>query len=321
MLTRKENYLIAARGGKPEWVPSFIDDANVFSPPIWAVDPDLGVDFCNVKWVTDASGKMPDPNWKALEDITDWREVIKFPNLAELDWERLAADFHGAGYDPDKVDIAMANTCGPFLIPINMMGWVDGLCSIYEEPEEYRALVCALTDYICELIGYFGKHIQPDIIFSGDDIASNDGPLVSRELWCELFKPCFQKICDAIHEQGALAEFHCCGNNGYLIEEIIDMGYDICQLPVPNEALKADKQRFGSRLVITGGWERQGKAGLPGASEEVVRASVREAIDNFGSEGALIFWEGGIIGKSEDSQNKMRWLMDELLVYGREVYR
>ncbi len=98
------------------------------------------------------------------------------------------------------------------------------------------------------------------------------------------------------------------------------MGYDICQLPVPNDDLRADKKRFGSRLVITGGWERHGDAGLPDASEECVRASVRRAIDDFGADGGLVFWDGGIIGESEDSKNKMRWLMDELHVYGRQVY-
>lgn len=321
MLTKKENYLIAARGGKPAWVPSFVEDANVFMPPIWEVDEETGTDFCNVKWVFDEYVQMPDANWKAMDDIADWRDVIKFPDLAALDWERLAADFHGDGYDPEKVDIAMANTSGIFLIPVNMLGWVDGLCAIYEDPEELEALVSALTDFLCELIGYFGKYLHPDIVFSGDDIAANDGPLVSKETWTALYKPYFRKIADAIHAQGALAEFHCCGNNGYLIEEILDMGYDICQLPVPNDDLRADKKRFGSRLVITGGWERHGDAGLPDASEECVRASVRKAIDDFGAEGGLIFWDGGIIGESEDSRNKMSWLMDELHVYGRQVYQ
>ena len=90
---------------------------------------------------------------------------------------------------------------------------------------------------------------------------------------------------------------------------------------MPNEDLLTDKERFGSKLVITGGWERHGDAGLPDASEECVRASVRKAIDDFGADGGLIFWDGGIIGESEDSKNKMKWLMDELHVYGSQVYQ
>ena len=321
MLTKKENWLIAAKGGKPEWVPSFTEDANMFLPPVWDKNEE-GIDFCNVKWAADEAGEMPDPSWIAMEDIEDWRDIIKFPDLAAIDWQKLADDWRNSDeYDPDKVDICMANTAGIFLIPINMMGWVDGLCQIYENPEELEALVSALTDFLVELIGYMGKYFHPDIIFSGDDVAAGNGPFLSQETFQQLYKPYFKKIADAIHEQGALAEFHCCGDNGYLIEEILDMGYDICQLPVPNDSLRADKERFGNRLVITGGWERHGDAGVPGASEEVVRASVRKAIDDFGAEGGLIFWDGGIIGSSDDSKQKMDWLMDELHDYGSKVYK
>ncbi len=322
MITKKENWLIAARGGKPEWVPSFTEDANVFLPPIWGTDPETGVDFMNVKWVTDDTGDMPDPNWQAMEEIGDWRETIRFPDVDALPWQQWADEFFSSDqYDPDKVTICMANTHGIFLIPINMLGWVEGLIAIYEDPEELEACTSAITDFLIQLIKKFGEYFHPDIIFSGDDIASGDGPFFSQEMFEEFYKPYFQKIVDAIHEQEALAEFHCCGNNGYLIEEVLDMGYDICQLPVPNDDLRADKERFGNHLVITGGWERHGDAGLPGASEEVVRASVRKAIDDFGSEGGLIFWDGGIIGTSEDSKQKMEWLMDELHEYGSKVYR
>lgn len=79
MLTKKENYLRAARGQRPEWVPSFVEDANVFMPPIWDVDKETGTDFCNVKWVSDEYGQMPDPHWKAMDDIADWRDVVAFP--------------------------------------------------------------------------------------------------------------------------------------------------------------------------------------------------------------------------------------------------
>ncbi len=321
MLTKRENYLIAAYGGKPEWVPCFTEDANVFMPPIWGEDPETGTDFCNVKWVGDEYGLMPDPNWKALDDISQWEEVVKFPDLSALDWDKLVEEFHGEGYDPDKVDIAMANTAGIFLIPVNMLGWVDGLCAIYEDPESLQAFIARMTDFLCEVIEYCGRYINPNIIFCGDDVANSNGPFISREIWTEMYKPYFTKLAAKIHEQGALAEFHCCGNCGYLIEEILDCGYDICQLPVPNDDLRRDKERFGNRLVITGGWERHGDAGIPGASEEVVRESVHTAIDDFGKDGGLIFWDGGIIGDSEDSKQKLEWLMDEFHKYGREVYK
>lgn len=55
MLTKRENYLVAAKGGKPEWVPSFVEDCNVLHPDIWnEINPETGTDFCNIKWTENA---------------------------------------------------------------------------------------------------------------------------------------------------------------------------------------------------------------------------------------------------------------------------
>ena len=48
--------------------------------------------------------------------------------------------------------------------------------------------------------------------------------------------------------------------------------------------------------------------------------SVRDAIDVWGRDGALIFWDGGIVGSGEDANNKRRWVADELQKYGHTVY-
>lgn len=323
MLTPKENYLRAIRYDNPEWVPSFTEDLNPFSAFVWAPDPETMIDFCNIHWIADTNigGKMPDYSRCAMDSIEQWHDVVKWPDLAAIDWEKKAYDFfNGPRFKPDNAVTAMANTHGPFLTPINMMGWENALCDMMDEPEEYQAFVDAIFDFLVDYIGYLGKYIKPLTISTGDDICGNDGPFISFDQWRTMFRPGFERLCDAIHEVGAYAEFHCCGNCQYLVAEEFDMGYDISQLPIPNEQLLADKARLGRRMVMTGGWERHGDAGLPGASEEVVRASVRKAIDDYGKDGGLIFWDGGIILNTEDSKHKMEWLLDELHTYGRAVY-
>lgn len=321
MITKRDNYLTAARGGKSVWLPCFPEDANIFMLPFWrAEDPVTKKDFCGIRWVENEFGRMPDERYPAITEISQWRETVKFPVLSELDWEGLRAGYL-ARQDPDKVNIAMLNTHGIFLIPVNMLGWVECLCAIHEEREELESFIAALTDFLVELAGYIGEYIHPDIIFSGDDFAAATGPFVSLEVWNELYKPYLIRIMDAIHAAGALAEFHCCGNCGYLIEEFLKVGADICQLPAPDADLKRDKERFGSRLVLTGGWDRQGPGAMPGASEAEVRRSFHTAVEEYGADGALIFWDGGIAGRSEDSKNKFMWLYDELHKYNDECIR
>ena len=210
---------------------------------------------------------------------------------------------------------------GLFLIPINMLGWEEGLCALYEEPEELSAFVNRLGEFLLELVPYIGKYIKPDIIFTGDDFAAATGPFVSKESFREIYKPMLARINQAIHDVGALTEFHCCGNCQFLTADFFDSGADIVQLPEPNPELLADKERMGRRFVMTGGWDRHGPGCMPNAAEEVVRQSVRIAIDTYGKDGGLIFWDGGIVGNGEDAANKMNWVTDEAMRYGAVVYQ
>ena len=60
MTTIRDNYLMAAKGGKPYWVPSFTDDCNMFFPDYWFwEDPETGTDFFNIKWTANDAGRMP----------------------------------------------------------------------------------------------------------------------------------------------------------------------------------------------------------------------------------------------------------------------
>lgn len=310
-MNRRENYLIAAHGGRPDWVPCYPADCNSYFPEFWTrIDPETETDFCNVRWVENEYGRMPDERWRAMTDISQWRDIVKFPDLSAIDWEAEREKYF-AVRDPEKVDVCRLNTHGIFLIPINMMGWVDGLISIYTDREELQSFVNAITDFLVELADYECRYFHPDIVFTGDDVAAANGPLISREVWSEIYKPNFKRIIDKIHSYKALAEFHCCGNCGFFIEEFLDVGADICQLPVPNEELKRDKERFGNRLVINGGWDRKSRAAMVGASQEEVRESVHTALDEWARDGALIFWDGGIAGQGEDAVQKREWLYDE----------
>ncbi len=307
-MTKKENYLLTARGGKGEYIPSFMGDLNGFNLPFMA-SPAGEVDMYGVLWTGNEAGHMPDDRFHAMTDIAQWRDTIHFPVLAELDWEGMKEAFLQRA-DPDKATSARIPT-SLFLAPMNMMGWVEGLCAIYENPEELEAFISYMTDYAIETISYLDKYIKPDVYSTGDDIANATGPFISPEIWEGLYRPYFKRIVDAIHAVGGLAEFHNCGRCSWLIDECIDIGCDILQLPEPDEELLRAKEKYGSRLVITGGWDRHGEGSPPGASEEAVRRSVHTAVDTWGKDGGLIFWDGGIVGRSEDSMNKMRWVNDE----------
>ena len=321
MLSPRENYLIAANGGKPEYVPNYMGDAVGWLPSYWMYRDDEGHDIFGIKWLRNDAGEMPDhnPGHELIHDVHDWREAFTFPDLAGWDWDKEAREAEER-YEDDKVRIA-GTASGIFTTPVNMMGWVPTLAALYEEPEEMHAFVDAWTDFICESIRYIGEYIKPDIIGQGDDIANTKGMFFGPDIWEEFYQPSFKRIYDTIHEQGCLAEFHCCGNCEDLLDDILDLGVDICQLFPQTPKLVEAKNSNNGAWALTGGFDRQGPGNVTGAPEEVVRQAVRDGIDQVGLNGGLIFWDGGVVGTTEDAMNKLRWIEDELNIYGHQVYR
>ena len=46
------------------------------------------------RWVmpeSSASGALPEPNELMLNDVTEWKEVVKLPDLSSFDWRNFSA--------------------------------------------------------------------------------------------------------------------------------------------------------------------------------------------------------------------------------------
>ena len=92
---------------------------------------------------------------------------------------------------------------------------------------------------------------------AADDSGTQRGEFIRPELWAEMIKPHYQKVCDWIHAHTPWKVFlHCCGSVYNLIPHFIEAGIDILN-PVQTSAANMDparlKQQFGGRLVFWGG--------------------------------------------------------------------
>ena len=110
MLTEKENYLMALAGEVPEWVPRNLVASPGHAPASTAVTPGFlnarrnkgaGFDIWGVEYVTTKETgyqALPKPGQFILDDITKWRDVIKAPDISDIDWEAMAKK------DMEKID-------------------------------------------------------------------------------------------------------------------------------------------------------------------------------------------------------------------------
>ncbi len=127
---------------------------------------------------------------------------------------------------------------------------------------------------------------------AADDSGTQRGEFIRPELWAEMIKPHYKKLCDWIHAHTRWKTFlHCCGSVHGLIGHFIEAGVDILN-PVQTSAANMDprrlKEEFGDRLVFWGGGcDTQSILGQ-GRPEEI-RQHVKQRIEVFSAGGGYVF--------------------------------
>ncbi len=127
---------------------------------------------------------------------------------------------------------------------------------------------------------------------ASDDSGTQRGEFISPDLWAEMIKPHYARLCGWIHRHTAMKSFfHCCGSITRLIPHLIEAGVDILN-PVQTSAAGMDpaalKSRFGGRIVFWGGG-CDTQSILPRARPEEIRSHVRERLEIFKPGGGYVF--------------------------------
>jgi len=127
---------------------------------------------------------------------------------------------------------------------------------------------------------------------AADDSGTQRGEFVRPELWAEMIKPHYKKLCEWIHAHTSWKTFlHSCGSVYHLVPHFIEAGVDILN-PVQTSAANMDplrlKQEFGDRLVFWGGGcDTQQVLGQTAPDE--IRRHVKERIGIFSPGGGYVF--------------------------------
>ena len=335
-LTEKENVRLVIEGKQPEWVPVSSMGAPGKPAPIATVFPNLlfghqvgagkTTDIFGVSYVSSneaAGAKLPEPNNFILKDIRQWRDVIKVPDISSIDWEAMAKkDFEFFHADPEKSLISMGSHFGYFQYLMAFMGFNEGLCAMYEEPEEVAALMDYLCDFFCKVIESSIDYYKPDVFDMCDDTASERSPFISREMYQELIKPFNDRQAKIARDRGIAISMHCCGHCEEFIDDWRDFGVSMWNPAQTSNDLKAIKEKYGNSLIITGGWDGRDMLLRDDVTEEEIKDSVYRTIDMLAPGGGYIF-AGGFLGAMGDDSNKQKnqWIREAAEEYGKTFYQ
>ena len=146
---------------------------------------------------------------------------------------------------------------------------------------------------------------------AADDSGTQRGEFIPPELWAEMIKPHYARLCDWIHRNTGWKTFlHSCGSIYHLIPHLIEAGVDILN-PIQTSAANMDparlKREFGGRIVFWGGG-CDTQSVLARAAPGEIREHVRERMAIFKPGGGYVFNQVHNIQPNVPAENIMAML-------------
>ncbi len=163
-----------------------------------------------------------------------------------------------------------------------IMGWVEGALAEAADLRNINNLMLDVVyrpewvEELCEIcaevaIEFARAQIEAgaDIIGLGDAV----GSLVNPQMYRRFALPYEQRVFAAVHEMGALARLHICGNTNKIVDAMVESGADIIDLDYMVD-MEAAVANFGDRVSFCGNFDPVTVL-LQGTPERVYEAATR----------------------------------------------
>jgi len=168
------------------------------------------------------------------------------------------------------------------------------LINLITHKHEIRKMVEKLTEIYMEKLPDVIDAVSPyvQIIRMGDDLGVQSGPMISPELYREVYFPYHKTMFQTVKEKSDMyIYFHTCGAMSEFIPDLIEAGVDIInpvQITASGMEPEKLKREFGKDIVFWGGGCDTQHV-LPYGSPEDVKREVRDNSKIFMKDGGFVF--------------------------------
>lgn len=158
-----------------------------------------------------------------------------------------------------------------------LRGMEPTMLDIAGDPEMAAELFGRCADFAVRLSEAACERYPLDWLWTGDDVASQQGLMMSPDSWRRLVKPELARVFAVGRRHDLWVAYHCCGALRDIIHDLIEIGLDVLnpiQCNCPGMEPASLKRDFGDRLAFMGGVDTQFL--LPhGSVDDVRRATAR----------------------------------------------
>jgi uroporphyrinogen decarboxylase len=241
--------------------------------------------------------------WRNISNYTgSYTEIVKGPleddeNADKLSAYKIPSPHNQDLYTPVKktVDqyakdhfIIGSCQCSLFETAWYLHGLEDTLCDLLVN-EDYMD---QLLDKIMEFPLYAGLNMIDsgvDMVWLGDDIATQLNEMMSLDVWRKYFKPRYSEIFSKLKEKkkNIVLAYHSCGNCQAFLDDFIEIGLDVLN-PIQPLAMNPYeiKKRYGKQLTLFGALDIQEL--MPRGTKSQIAFTIRSLKKYLGADGGYI---------------------------------
>ena len=178
--------------------------------------------------------------------------------------------------------------------------WLRGLENFFCDMAANPGFAEGLLDIVTEnKIEYWTEALKasgdaPQVISEADDVAMQNGLMISKEMYRRILKPRHKRLCETIRKRAGRHVgifFHCCGAMKELIPDFVEAGFDIfnpIQVSAAGMDTKELKRDFGKDITFWGGG-CESQHILPRGTVQEVKDEVKRRIDDLAPGGGFVF--------------------------------
>ena len=237
-----------------------------------------GKDLFGVEWVyvPTVGGSMVQPGNPILEDVNDWPEIIKFPDIDALNWEECRELNSCMNETTRSFYVTFQN--GIFERLISFMDFEGAALALIDDDQKdaVHALFSKLVDMYKSLIDHYLDILNLDGVLFHDDWGSQRAPFFSLDVCMEMVAPYLKQIADYCHEKGMWFQQHSCGKNELLVPAMVYAGVDMWQPQTMND-VEMLREKYGDKIMFS-----IAPPSVPrDASDEVIEKTAKEFVDKY----------------------------------------
>lgn len=295
MLTPRQNFYEAVKGGKPERFANQYEAIRLCLNPTFfhSPSPKYGEENVVNAWGITKSfpfgtpGAFPvhTPDKIVIKDIEHWRDYVHAPSVEcpQAEWDMVKAVY-------DSVDTNLAYKAA-FVVPglfeqcHNLGEMSNTLTNLMVYEDEMHDLISYLKDYELQVAELICDKLHPDCLFHHDDWGSRTSSFMNPNMFADFFVEPYKEIYGYYKSHGCELVIHHSDSYGAnLVPSMIEMGIDVWQGCMSSNNLPELTEKYRGKIAFMGGFDGA-DYDKPDWNADEIRENVRKFLDENSASG------------------------------------